>query len=225
MSDSSSLLELPPFCTKRPRAWFARAEESFKSHSIDEDGLKFNHVVVSLDRDTLSHVCDLVTSPPEEDKYTAIKNRLLSAFVLSEYQRATALLNMPDLVDGELPSAMMDKMLALLDEDKPCFLFKGLFLLRLPQDIRMILSLSEEEDPRRLAKEADRLYLRGKGLYQENETDPVSTVGFKASSKSSYRPTAKQSGIAFYFPRQRRRIVDLVTIPQHKKTSVLTLHT
>ena len=53
----------------------------------------------------------------------------------------------------------MDEMLALVANDRPCFLFNYLFLQLLPDDIRMVLSGQQLNDPRQLTAKADELWL------------------------------------------------------------------
>ena len=69
----------------------------------------------------------IVTSPPDTERFKAVKTILTSAFELSEYERETALFNLPGLCDSK-PSELMDAMLALLGTHKPCFIFKHVFL-------------------------------------------------------------------------------------------------
>ena len=53
----------------------------------------------------------------------------------------------------------MNKMLVLLPEDeKPGFFFLGLFMDRLPADIRSHLLMESIADPRRMAHRADKLW-------------------------------------------------------------------
>ena len=65
------------------------------------------------------------------EKYKGLKARLLGTFSPSDYERAGMLINGPDLGDDK-PSALMNKMLALVGDHEPCLLFKRLFLQHLP---------------------------------------------------------------------------------------------
>ncbi|GFO20786.1 hypothetical protein PoB_004729100 [Plakobranchus ocellatus] len=68
------------------------------------------------------------------------------------------LLDIQELGDSKL-SEVMDKMLALLGDHRPCFLFRYIFLRLLPEAIRAPLAnSSNNSDYRPLAKEADNLY-------------------------------------------------------------------
>ena len=52
----------------------------------------------------------------------------------------------------------MDRMLALLGDHQPCFLFRELFLQHMPSDIRAHLVHAKLEDCRALARAADALW-------------------------------------------------------------------
>ena len=87
------------------------------------------------------------------EKYKGLKARLLGTFTPSDYERAGMLINGPDLSDDK-PSALMDRMLALLGDHEPCLLFKHLFLQRLPAEVRAPLLQSSEKNIRKLAEQA-----------------------------------------------------------------------
>lgn len=158
MADAHAVaLKLPTFWASHPRVWFAQAEAQFATRNITGDDTRFHYVVAALDQDTASRLLDLLDNPPAAGKYNAIKDRLVATFALSRYERAGRLLDLPELGD-ERPSALMDKMLALLGDHPPCFLFHRLFLDRMPESIRGVLVHSGEEDSRALAKRADQLW-------------------------------------------------------------------
>lgn len=150
-------LKLPQFWTQQPEVWFVQAEAQFHVRNITADDTKYHYVVAALDQDTASRILDLLQHPPAAHKYQNIKDRLLKSFGLSELQRANRIIDMPDLGD-EAPSVLMDKMLALMGDHDPCFLFRQLFLRRMPEDIRTTLVHSKITDPKELGEAADRLW-------------------------------------------------------------------
>jgi len=158
MALDSVSIKLPTFWTTSPEAWFVLAEAQFAIRNITNQETQYYHVVASLDTATANRALSILTSPPLQEKYTTLKNFLLSSFSLSEEERAMALLNMNNLGDKK-PSELMDEMLALLGDHKPCFLFKHIFLAQLPNTVRVPLAMSPTKDYRALAQEADRLLL------------------------------------------------------------------
>ena len=150
-------LKLPTFWSSQLEVWFAQAEAQFNLRKITADDTKYYYVLSALDQPTATRLLDLISHPPADDKYEALKTRLIDTFGLSERERASRLLHFRELGDTK-PSVLMDEMLALLGDHSPCFLFQQLFLERLPEDIRVQLVDSEADDYRHLAKKADALW-------------------------------------------------------------------
>ena len=150
-------LKLPTFWTAQPDVWFAQAEAQFNLRGITADDTKYYYVVAALDQDTATRVLDLISQPPDDNKYSTLKGRLIDTFGLNKRERASRLLHFRPLGDSK-PSALMDEMLALLGDHPPRLLFEQLFLERLPEDIRIQLVDAKIKDHRQLAKRADHLW-------------------------------------------------------------------
>lgn len=78
--NATSLLRLPPFWKANPNTWFQQVEIAFPLMKISADEIKFGYIVLNLDNEALPFVTDLITSPPSENKYEAIKRRIISSF-------------------------------------------------------------------------------------------------------------------------------------------------
>lgn len=150
-------VKLPTFWHQRAQTWFLQAEAQFALRQITGDDTKFYYVVSALDPDTSYRVEDLIKTPPITNKYQALKDRLLGTFGLSESERAHKILHFPEIGDDK-PSVLLDRMMVLLDGHDPCFLFRQVFLERLPQDIQAVLAHQEFPDLRTLAKAADKIW-------------------------------------------------------------------
>lgn len=150
-------LKLPVFWTSQPRVWFAQAEAQFVLRGITVDETKYYHILAALDQGTATRLLDLISAPPRDNKYQALKDRLQDTFGLSKRERAALLLHTRPLGDSK-PSVLMDEMLALLGDHPPCMLFEQLFLERLPEDIRVQLVDTTIDDHRALARRADALW-------------------------------------------------------------------
>ena len=157
MSENAVSLKLPPFWAAEPQIWFAQAEAQFALRKIAADDTKYFYVLSALDQATASRLKDFISNPPQEDKYEELKARLVETFDLSEPERASLLLHFRPLGDAK-PSTLMDEMLALLGDHPPCFLFRQLFLERLPEDMRAQLIDARIDDCRQLARRADRIW-------------------------------------------------------------------
>jgi hypothetical protein len=155
-------IKLPTFWTDSPEVWFLQAEAQFAIKRVTASLTKFHHCVAALPQDVATRLIDLIRSPPA-DPYSTLRARLVHMYTLSDFQRYQALQSLPVLTDQK-PSELMDKMLVLLPEDaKPGFFFLGLFMDRLPADIRSHLLTESIADPRKMATRADELWtVRGR---------------------------------------------------------------
>ena len=97
-----------------------QAEAQFHIRKITDDTTKYYHVVAALDQETSGRILSTLSSPPT-DKYTDLKQRLLTTFGLSKRERASKLLHLHPLGDRK-PSELMDEMLSLLADHGFCFL-------------------------------------------------------------------------------------------------------
>jgi len=99
--------------------------------------MKFDIFVLALNNEQIRRV-GAITEMPERfaDPYLAIKTRLLEIFQPSKWANIHSILSFKEL-GGMHPSQLMDELLALHpDGEEPGSLFKGIFLARLPQDMR-----------------------------------------------------------------------------------------
>ncbi len=97
-------------------------------------------------------------SPPQENPYTIIKQRLLGAHMMTDYQQAEKLYLSPAIGDRK-PSEMMVAMLEMCPRgEEKTNLFACLFLQRLPWEIRVLLSCVDHKDPKLLVEGADTLW-------------------------------------------------------------------
>ena len=150
--------KLPTFYTRSPALWFARAESEFRTchQAITQERTKFSWVVKALDEDTALRVADLLEHPSKATPYSDFKMRLLGVFALSDREKASRVLDYPEL--GDNPAAkMIEDSLRWLGEDGHDLLLKELLFRRLPENIRVILENDPTKDLRELAKKADRL--------------------------------------------------------------------
>ena len=140
-------IKLATFWEQQPKVWFLQAEAQFHIRKLTDDTTKYYHVVAALDQETSGRVLDTLSAPPADNKYTDLKQRLLTAFGLSKRERASKLLHLHPLGDRK-PSELMDEMLSLLADHGFCFLAEQLFLEQLPEDIRLQLSNDDFTNPR-----------------------------------------------------------------------------
>ena len=157
-SRSCSGLKLSTFWPDSAEVWFAQADAQFEIRSISSSRSKFYHAVAALPQDVAGQVLDLIRAPPRDDHYLVLRTRLVRLFNLNEYQRFEALVSL-SLSGDQKPSYLMNRMLALYPDDvKPDFVFRGLFLRRLPVEMRAHLLRESIDDPIEMALKADELH-------------------------------------------------------------------
>ncbi|XP_055591348.1 uncharacterized protein LOC129743378 [Uranotaenia lowii] len=136
-------VKLPDFWKNDPEMWFAQAEAQFVLANVTKDETKFYHIVAKVDQTVICHISDLVSNPPQHDKYTAAKERLIARFALSPEARLERLLGSFDLGDMR-PTHLLAKMQELATglnvNDN---LLKMLFLQRMPSHVRPVLAISD----------------------------------------------------------------------------------
>lgn len=184
-------VKLPTFWTDSPEVWFLQAECQFENKKIVVSKTKYNHVMAVLPQDVSCRLLDLIRSPPA-DPYEQLKKRLIEMYTMNDFQRYLAMMSLPSLSD-QRPSELMDKLLLLLPEgEKPGFFLKGLFLHRLPLEIRSHLMKTPVSDPRKMASDADELWnLRGSSASSHGAVNTLAdpTQFFDVSALSTRRRT------------------------------------
>lgn len=155
LSISRVAVKPPPFWRNRPDLWFKQLESNFLLSNITKDSTKYHYVVAALDCDILEQVSTIITSPPEQDKYAAIKEALIRVFAVSEEQNLRKLLTEVELGDRK-PSQLLRQMSDLAGGKVGSDLLKSLWLQRLPEFVRAILAVSKD-DLHQLAAMADRI--------------------------------------------------------------------
>lgn len=140
-------VKIPPYWTQDPMIWFAQVESQFATKGISHERTKYDHVVASLPQEVAMEVRDVIVSPPTANPYSKLKEKLLDRTTVSEQKRLHTLLTSIELGDRK-PTQLLREMQRLLGQTDGKIdqaLFKELFLQRLPQSIRLILTSSDTE--------------------------------------------------------------------------------
>ena len=127
--------------------WFAQANAQFVIRHVSSSKTNFYHSVAVLPQEVVSQILDLIRAPPAGDPYEVLRKHLITLYTLNDYQLFEVLVSLPLSGDQKL-SHLMNRMLALLPDDyKPDFILRGLFLRRLPIDVRSHLLREKVSDP------------------------------------------------------------------------------
>lgn len=167
-------LKLPPFWDKHPELWFVNIEAQFVVAGITQDTTKYYSIISALNSEVLTYVCDIVLQPPAENKYNALKQRLIAEFSDSDQQRIKTLLS--ELVLGnDKPSQLLRRMGQLGGKTLDTEFLKTLWLQRLPIQTQTILSISED-NVEKLASMADKIH----------ETTDINVAAVQGEKGSSF---------------------------------------
>lgn len=147
-------VKIPPFWSEKPEIWFYQVEAQFSICGITAEETKFNYLVSQLEPKFVESLWDII-SDNSQTKYTAAKERLLNTFKESENKRLQRLLTGIDLGDNK-PSQLLQKMRNLATDGISNKVLKTLFLQKMPDSVRNILIVSDE-DIEKLALMADRI--------------------------------------------------------------------
>ena len=158
--------KIPDFWEQDPTTWFAQCEGQFRISKVTSDSLKFDYAVQKLSSAVIKRVRDLVLNPPVDGKYDALKARILAASKRSQYEELRDLHATTPLGDRR-PSELMDDILASvpsLDISGTAEPFvEYVFLSRLPDALRSLVSVAKYDTLRGLAERTDHLWTASGG--------------------------------------------------------------
>ncbi|XP_039970006.1 uncharacterized protein LOC120781854 [Bactrocera tryoni] len=132
-NSSVQRVHISAFNRSHPNLWFAQIERTFRLNNIVTDADQFDVVATHLEDETLLAVEDLLLHPSNDNKYKALKCRILEKFGDSNQSKLQRLLKGDEFV-GMKPSDILAQMRRLApDQDD---FIRLLFLQRLPPTIR-----------------------------------------------------------------------------------------
>lgn len=149
-------IKVPSFWKPDPKIWFLQLEAQFRNARITGDQTKYDYVLSSIEPDILSQISDILLNPPQDCKYQAIKDRLISLYADSETQKTQKLLSELELGDKK-PTQLLCEMRNLAGSTVTDSFLKTLWLQHLPVNMRSIVSVSGE-DLAKVATMADRIW-------------------------------------------------------------------
>ncbi|XP_011634814.1 uncharacterized protein LOC105425653 [Pogonomyrmex barbatus] len=118
----------------------------------------FKKWVLAANADTaiLPHIKDLIMNPPSNNKYDALKERVLNIFSVSQSAKLRQLLKGQVLGDKK-PSHFLLKLKNLAGDQVTDSILKTLFMEQLPENYRIILATIDEPDLDKFATIADKI--------------------------------------------------------------------
>ena len=195
----SSSLNLPSFWLERPHTWFAMCESTFAVRQITSPITQYHHCVRKLPQETVASIEDVVNNfTAFNDPYRELKERLCRAYGRTDQQKVNDLLDLPPL-GVEKPSVLMDNILSLWPDvttKMTSMLLRGMFLRRLPEQMRAQLANYQAISPGDLAAAADAIWAQYGGKFPaaaaaEATVAAATTAGHRDRSNSPGRNNFK----------------------------------
>lgn len=146
---------IPPFWVEE--LWFAQVEGQFALARITDDEAKFAHVLSKIEPSQAKEIKDVITQPPQNDKYGAIKKALIQRLTDSQEQRIKQLLEHEELGERK-PSQFLRYLTTLAGNAVSTELLRTLWLGRLPRHIQAILATRNEDRLEEVAEQEDKIY-------------------------------------------------------------------
>lgn len=151
-------IKVGPFWKRDPTLWFAQLEAQFTLAGITREDTRYYHVLAAIDSEILACCSDIIRDPPEDAKYTKIKERITQEYSTSEQNRMQQLLRGCELGDrkpSQLLREMKDLARDVITDEK---IIKSLWMQQLPETTQAVLKVSEATlQLPQLAEQADKL--------------------------------------------------------------------
>lgn len=118
---------------------------------------KYAYALSQLETKYTLEIKDIITSPPESDRYIGMKTALIQSLATSQEQRTKQLLEHKEIGDRK-PSQFLRHLKALAGNTVPDSLIRTLWLERLPSQMQVILATRKGDQLEKVAEQADRIY-------------------------------------------------------------------
>lgn len=146
---------IPHFQSKDVEFWFLQLEALFRSNKVTDDQTRFDYVIQALDITAASSVRHILKSPPEEDRYEALKKALTDRLALSEAARIKQAMSNEALGDRK-PSQHLRHLQDLAGDNLSDAALTSIWIEALPPNVKQIVAGSNL-DLDDLAAMADRI--------------------------------------------------------------------
>ena len=135
-------VKLPPFWEKDAAAWFGLVDKILEESNIVDARARYRAALLHIPQHLLERARGVINAAAATvDPYGELKARLIELLTPSKLDLINSILWGAEL-GGRRPSEMMDSMLAALPPGEAAgLIFKGLFLHRLPADMRELVAL------------------------------------------------------------------------------------
>lgn len=146
---------IPEFWADQPGLWFVQFEAAVNPQNAS-DSAKFQLLITKLGKQVIQQVADLISNPPLEGKYKAVKDRLMDVYAESESKRIQKLISDMQLGDQK-PSQLLRQMQNLAGNNVTQDTLLVLWQNHLPLPVRTVLAATALSNSDKLAEVADKV--------------------------------------------------------------------
>ncbi|XP_076655177.1 uncharacterized protein LOC143360335 [Halictus rubicundus] len=149
-------VHMAKFWAEKPALWFAHLDAQFGLRGITQEDTKYHHVVAQLDVKTAQEVEDILLNPPEQNKYTRLKDELIARLSTSKQRKIKQLLEHEERGD-RTPSQFLRHIRSLAGNEVPEDFIRTLWMSRLPVAMQSVLATQDGVELEKVAALADRI--------------------------------------------------------------------
>lgn len=135
-------VRVPPFCPDDPALWFAQVEGQFVLAGITADSTKFYYITAQLEQRYALEVKDIITNPPETEKYKKLKEELVSRLSASQERKVQQLLTHEEM-GSRKPSQFLRHLQQLAGTAVTDEFLRTLWAGRLPVNIQTVVAAAQ----------------------------------------------------------------------------------
>lgn len=190
----------PPFWKADPALWFVQLEAQFALSRITSEETKFHHVVSAIDTEILSHVADLLTAPPRENKYTAIKNKLITVFSETSERKLRKLLSATIQTVLLANNGPVDELAKLADRMLEIEQPRSFAVQQADSQLSEVVSQLAQQVAA-LSSKVDSALTSGLALSAAQRNESRVADKFPAQHQQSWDPTLLPDGLCWYHQR------------------------
>jgi len=198
-------VKLATFWEKDPAAWFDLVEAEMEAKRMFDPHTRYRTVLTAIPVHITERIRGILNQARvAADPFLELKKRLIEMLTPSVLECCESILMGPEL-GGRRPSELMDTMLAALPVGEPAgYLFKTVFLNRLPADMRDLVALQFKNlAAKELAAYADVIWdvrnTKGKAVAavtpgEQEATKPVDNESLLAQAIAALTVHGKKGG-------------------------------
>ncbi|KAK4887794.1 hypothetical protein RN001_004065 [Aquatica leii] len=189
-------MKMPTFWAFDPEMWFAQVESHFRISGISSDETKYGYIASSLEAKYACEVRDILTKPPQTNRYETLKTELIKMLNATHEQKMRQLLEREELGDRQ-SSQFLRHLQALAGTSVADDLFKSIWTSRLQQNSQAILAVQKAANLADSAELADGMNATPQHVYAVQPNDAIQKALTKlvaeiAELKTRGRPTERE---------------------------------